>query len=111
MPQPSSALVVSFRLPPFPFTRDDIGRIHVHVLGQPLDLQLREHRAVIRQMIAVHDVSTRTDNSVDYKLPWATVSLVPSLSGGHLRHLKVRAVLIGKEAVEDVIALVGAACR
>jgi hypothetical protein len=103
--------VVFDRFPPGPRARDDIGRIHA--LGSPLDLQLREHRAVIGQMIAVHDVSMRIDISVGYQSPFAMVRLSAEvgLSGGTLRHLKVRAVLVGKEAVEDMIALVRAGCR
>jgi len=88
---------------PGPGARDDIGRIHA--LGKPLDSQLREHRAVIGQMMAVHDVSMRIDISVAYQSPFLTVSVEVGLSGGTLRHLKVRAVLVGKKAVEDMIAL------
>src|SRR6266436_8108043 len=94
---------------PGPGAHDDIGRIHA--LGKPLDSQLREHRAVIGQMMAVHDVSMRIDISVGYQSPFATVSVEVGLSGGTLRHLKVRAVLVGKKAVEDMIALVRAGCR
>jgi hypothetical protein len=50
-------------------------------------------------------LSMRIDISVGYQSPFATVSVEVGLSGGTLRHLKVRAVLVGKKAVEDMIAL------
>ena len=99
------------RLRPFSFAArgEDISRIQFH---GTLDSKLRGHRAVIGQMTAVHDVSMGIDRSVGYQLPFArVVTNDVGLRAGCPRHLKVRAVLVGKEAVEDMIALVRAGWR
>src|ERR1700722_7299329 len=55
-------------------------------------------------MTAVHHESMRIEESFCYQRP-------ESLRGGYRRDLKVRAVLVGKEAVEDMIALMRTGCR
>src|SRR6201989_1211242 len=68
---------------------------------------------MIGQMTAVHNVSMRIDISVGFQLPFAVSSLTPDegFGVGFEVDLKVRAVLIGKEAVEGMIALVRTGVR
>lgn len=95
---------------------EDIRRIHVHVTAKRLDLKLRSYRAVIGQMKAVHNVSTSIGMAnvgiAHDQLPFARVVAIDvGLGGACQPHLKVRGLLVGKEPIEDMIALVRAGCR
>ena len=63
-------------------------------------------------MTAVHDVSITIGMSVGFQFPFAVINFTPEegFGVGLDRDLKVRAVPVGKEAVEDMIALVRAGC-